>query len=97
MSSLMNTLSFEYHEVKNIPLLFLVEKICSSLKKMEKSHLDTVDCLKSEVQTLKEKIQKTEETTLKFAEKIKKIESESRALLDKEFLFYREKVYINVY
>ena len=92
MNSLMNALSFEYSEVKNMPLLFLVEKICSSLKIFEKSHLETVDVLKSQVQTLNEQNQELKETNFKFFEKMEKIESESRALVDKELLFFREKV-----
>lgn len=95
MGTLMKILSFESTELKNMPLLFLLEKICVNLKKMEKKNVETVTALKFELEKLHEKNRELKESNFQFAEKIRKIEAESRALVDKELSFYREKVSLN--
>ena len=92
ISSLSKILSFDKNELKNIPLLFIIEKIGVNIKNIEKSHTDIVNDLKMEVKSLQEKNKYLKESNSKFVEKFRKIESESRILVDKELSSYREKV-----
>ena len=75
--------------------LFLVEKICVSLKNVDKNHTDIVNSLTNEVKILQEKNQELKEANFMFAEQIRKAESDTRAIVDKEIFQFRDKVGLN--
>ena len=87
--------SLENREIKKMPLLFIIEKICGGISNLKRNDKEMVSNLTNEIQNLKIKNQELKDANMNCNDRVKNAESESKMLKDKQLALYKDKVYIN--
>jgi len=95
IKTIVDVCSFENRELKNMPLLFIIEKMCGGISNLERKHKEMISNLRNEIQSLKINNQELKDVNMKSSIRIKNSESEANILRDKELASYKDKVYIN--